>query len=92
MDLLLKLLLLPLAHAIFVFARQRIRQRVKKDMVVGVRFGDAVLNRTIYIKLEKSVIVLNYEARTYVEVSLNDIYLSDPKMPTDVSGDLQELC
>lgn len=91
MDLLLKLLLLPIAHAIFVYARHRVRQSVKKDMVIGVRFGDAVLNRTVYVKLENSVIVLNYEARTYVEVPLKDIYLSDSKMPTDISGDLQEL-
>ena len=92
MDLLFKLLLLPLAHAILTYYMSRFRAQIKKDDIVGVEVGEGVvLNRKVYVRFENSILALNYEARSYVEYPLDKVFTRDHKFPTDVSGAVQNL-
>lgn len=88
MSLLFKLLLLPLAHWIINTYIAKYRLNTKTGDVIGVRFGDYVLNRTVYMRLPNSVIVLDYAARSYIEKPLECVFLST-KTTVDISGDLQ---
>lgn len=89
MELLFKLLLLPLAHWLLKVYMDRFRSNIKTGDVVGVLVGpDKVVNRTVYIRLENSFIALDYNAKTYIEYPLHKAYTRDYKTLTDISANL----
>jgi hypothetical protein len=71
---------------------KRFRAKIKKGDIVGIEVRDGVVvNRTVYVRLEQSIIALDYSARTYKEYPMNKVFTPDPKSLTDISGDLQQL-
>lgn len=84
MDLLFKLLLLPLAHWLILWYRERFRRNVKVGDVVGVRFSeDVVLNRTVVHKLKDEIIVKTLSGHYLISVKLDKVYLPEHKEGVD---------
>jgi hypothetical protein len=92
MDLLFKLLLLPLAQGLIMYYMKRFRAKVQKGDIVGVEVGnDLVVNRTVYFRLEHSILALDASARVYREYHMSRVFTRDYKSLTDISADLQQL-
>lgn len=86
MDLLFKLLLLPLAHWLLNTYMFRYRNKVKTGDVVGIQFSsECVANRTVYLRLQDSVVALDEQARNYKYYPISAVFLKDNKSSTDIS-------
>jgi hypothetical protein len=70
----------------------RFRAKVKQGDIVGVEMSDnVVVNRTVYVRLENSILALDHNARTYKEYPMYRVFTRDHKLLTDISADLQQL-